>query len=115
LTICVTPGHFRGEVLEAVSRALSNRQFTDGSVGFFHLSRLSFGRPVYLSQVYAAMEQVAGVESAVVTVFKRYWLLPNQELENGVIPLGDEEIARLDNDPNFPENGVLRLSAIGGL
>ena len=25
------------------------------------------------------------------------------------------EIPRLDNDRNFPENGVLRLTAVGGL
>jgi hypothetical protein len=29
--------------------------------------------------------------------------------------MGDFEIARLDNDPNFRENGVLRLTAVGGL
>jgi hypothetical protein len=53
--VCVAPGHFRGDVLEAVSRALSNRRNADGSVGFFHATRLSFGASVYLSQVYAAV------------------------------------------------------------
>jgi hypothetical protein len=115
IQICVARGHFRGDVLEAVYRALSNRQFPDGSTGFFHPSRFVFGQSVYLSQLYAAVERVEGVESAVVTVFKHYWMLPNGELDNGVIPLGDGEIARLDNDPNFAENGVLRLTAIGGL
>jgi hypothetical protein len=115
MQICVARGHFRGDVLEAVYRALSNRQFPDGSTGFFHPSRFTFGQAVYLSQLYAAAERVAGVELAVVTVFKRYWALPNDELANGVIPLGDGEIARLDNDPNFAENGVLRLTALGGL
>jgi hypothetical protein len=28
--------------------------------------------------------------------------------------LGRLEIARLDNDPNFPEHGVLRLDLRGG-
>jgi len=113
--ICVAPGHFRGDVLEAVYRVLSNRLFPDGSTGFFHPSRLTFGQAVYLSQIYATVEWVPGVESAVVIRFKRYWALPNQELEHGVLPLGDGEITRLDNDPNFAENGVLRLTALGGL
>jgi hypothetical protein len=115
MQICVARGHFRGDVLEAVYRALSNRQFPDGSTGFFHPSRFVFGQSVYLSQLYAAVERVEGVESAVVTVFERYWTLPNAELDNGVILLGDGEIPRLDNDPNFAENGILRLTAIGGL
>jgi hypothetical protein len=70
---------------------------------------------VYISRIYAVVERVEGVESAVVTVFKRYWEVAGGEIENGVIPLGDGEIARLDNDSNFPENGVLRVSAVGGL
>jgi len=57
---------------------------------------------------------VDGVESAEVLVFKRYWELPGEALDRGRIELGDVEIARLDNDPNFPEFGVLRLSAVGG-
>lgn len=115
LQICVGRGHFRGEVLEAVARALSHRRFADGTVGFFHPSLFGFGQDVYLSQLYAAVERVEGVDSAVVTVFKRYWTVANNELETGVLPLGDDEIARLDNDPNFAENGVLRLTAQGGL
>ena len=61
------------------------------------------------------VEKVEGVESAVIKVFKPYWTVANQELENGVLPLADDEIARLDNDPSLPENGVLRLTAVGGL
>ena len=115
LQVCVAPGHFRGDVLEAVSRALSNRRNADGSVGFFHATRLSFGASVYLSQVYAAVKAVPGVDSLVVTVFERYWEEPNQELETGVIEMGAWEIARLDNDRNFPEFGTLTVTAVGGL
>jgi hypothetical protein len=115
LRVCIAPGHFRGDVLAAVRRVLGNRRFAGGRVGFFHPSRFAFGQAVYLSRIYAVVERVEGVESAVVTVFKRYWEVAGQELENGLIPLGDGEIARLDNDPNFPENGVLTLSAVGGL
>jgi hypothetical protein len=115
IQICVGLGHFRGDVLEAVYDALSNRRLPDGSTGFFHPSRFVFGRAVYLSQIYAAVEAVEGVDSALVLVFKRYWAVANQELENGVIAMAPWEIPRLDNDPNFRENGVLRLTAVGGL
>ena len=41
--------------------------------------------------------------------------LANDELENGLIAMAPYEIPRLDNDPSFRENGVLRLTAVGGL
>jgi hypothetical protein len=113
--ICVARGHFRGDVLEGVRRALSNRRFAVGAVGFFHPSRFAFGESVFISRIYAVVERVEGVESAVVTRFKRYWELAGDALERGEIALGDGEIARLDNDPNLPENGVLRVTAVGGL
>jgi len=47
-------------------------------------------------------------------VFRRYWEVAHGELERGVIPMADMEIPRLDNDPNFPESGVLTLTAVGG-
>ncbi len=115
IRLCVAHGHFRGDVLEAVARALSTRQFADGTRGFFHLLEFGFGEAVYLSQLYAAIEAVDGVESADILIFKRYWNEATDELERGLIPMGPFEIPRLDNDPNFPENGVLRLSAVGGL
>jgi len=115
IRVCVAPGHFRGDVLAAVAAALSSRELAGGARGFFHPLELSFGQPVYLSRLYAAAEAVEGVESARVTVFERYWEVARGELERGLIPMGDVEIARLDNDPNFPENGVLRLTAVGGL
>lgn len=115
LRVCVRRGHFRGDVLAAVARALSTRSAADGTRGFFHPLEFSFGQPVYLSRLYAVIEAIDGVESVTATVFKRYWEVARDEIARGLITMGDLEIARLDNDPNFPENGVLRLSAVGGL
>lgn len=114
LLVCVRPDYFRGEVLQAVAAALSNRVNADGSKGFFHPDFFTFGRPVYLSRLYAAVEAVEGVDSAVVSRFRVYGQEDNGELAAGVIPIGPWQIARLDNDPNFQENGVLRLTAGGG-
>ena len=114
LTLCVAPGHFRGDLLAAVLAVLSNRVLPDGTRGFFHPLNFGFGQPVYLSRLYAALEAVEGLESATVTVFRRYWEVAHGELERGVIPMADMEIPRLDNDPNFPESGVLTLTAVGG-
>jgi hypothetical protein len=115
IRLCVGTGHFRGDVLAEALRVLSRRDFADGSRGFFHPLGFGFGQAVYLSRLYAAIEAIEGVNSAEVTLFKRFWELPQGELGRGLITIGPFEIARLDNDRNFPENGVLRLSAVGGL
>lgn len=114
LLVCVKPDYFSGDVLQAVSAALSSGANPDGSQGFFHPDFFTFGQPVYLSRLYAAVEAVEGVDSAVVTRFRVYGEEDNGELEAGTIPIGAWQIARLDNDANFQENGVLRLSAGAG-
>jgi hypothetical protein len=115
IRICVGEGHFRGDVLAEVQRVLSNRTSADGVTGFFFQRRFGFGTAIYLSQLYAAVAAVEGVNSAEVTRFKRYWDSPRGEMERGSIAMSPFEIPRLDNDRNFPENGVLRLTAVGGL
>jgi hypothetical protein len=35
-------------------------------------------------------------------------------LENGILSLGPLEVARLDNDPSFPEHGIFTLILCGG-
>jgi hypothetical protein len=112
--LCVEPDHFRGDVVEAVRQALSNRVNADGSRGFFHPDNFTFAQNVYLSQIYAAIEAVQGVRSAFVTIFRRFGRTDNGELASGILPIGPWEIARLDNDPAFQENGVLRITAGGG-
>lgn len=115
IRLCVGTGHFRGDVLAEAGRVLSNRSFADGTRGFFHPLGFGFGAAVYLSRLYAAVEAIEGINSAEVLVFKRYWKMPGNDLARGRIEMGPFEIARLDNDRNFPENGVLRLTAVGGL
>ena len=115
IEICVARGQFRGEVLEEVARRLSSQSYAPGKDGFFHPRAFSFGEPLYLSRLVAAVEEAEGVSSTRVGLFKRYWELAGDELARGVIEMGDFEIALLSNDPSFPEQGVLRLTAVGGL
>ena len=112
--ICVKPTHFRADVKQAVLAALSSKVLPNGQRGFFHPDNFTFGQSLYLSQLYAAIEAVEGVDSAQVRRFKRFYRLPNGELEKGYIPMGRLEVAQLENDPSFPENGVLRLTMLGG-
>lgn len=115
IQLCIARGHFRGDVIEAAAEALSNRRLQGGRLGFFHPENFRFGEGVYSSQIYAVLQAIDGVESVRIDVMKRYWALPNGELQRGVVPMGPDEVARLDNDRSQPEFGVLRFTAVGGL
>ncbi len=114
VAICVAPYYFRGDVEQRLLQLLSDSVFPDGTLGFFHPDHFTFGQPLYLSQLYAAIVAVDGVDSASVTRFQRWGETPSHELEQGYIPADRLEVLRLDNDPNFPENGVIRLNMGGG-
>jgi hypothetical protein len=80
----------------------------------FHPDNFTFGRPVYLSPLYAAAQAVEGVQSVDVVIFQRQGDAATSGLGTGVLPMGRLEIATLDNDPNFPERGAFRLVMEGG-
>lgn len=114
MSVCVLPHMLRGHVKAALIALFSNRRLADGRFGFFHPDNLSFGDGIYLSQLVAAAQAVSGVESIVVTKLERLDEGPNDELENGILPLSPLEIARLDNDPSLPENGRFKFTLRGG-
>jgi len=93
---------------------LSNRALAGGRRGLFHPDNLSFGEGVFLSRIVAAAQSIEGVESVTVTSLERLFEGPKGELESGVLALGPLEVAQLDNDPNYPERGVLALDVRGG-
>ena len=114
LDICVKPHYLRGHVEAALLDVFSSRALPGGGLGFFHPDALTFGEGVSVSRLIAAAQRVEGVQSAVVKKLQRQFESPNREIENGLLPLGPGEIARLDNDPSFPEHGLLKLNMGGG-
>jgi len=104
----------RGHVKAALLQVFGNRRLPDGRLGFFHPDNMTFGEGVFLSRLVAEAQAVPGVESVNVTQLERLFEGSNQELEAGVLPFSPLEIARLDNDPGYPENGQLHLVLRGG-
>jgi hypothetical protein len=115
LQVCVKPDYERSEVRRELLEVFSNRTLPDGRQGFFHPDLWTFGQPLYLSRLYAAAATVEGVESAEVTIFKR-WAREEvpDEFEKGVMKMDRLEIVRLDNDPSFQENGLIEFELEGG-
>jgi len=114
LEVCVTPEYFRSAVRAALLTVLSSRTLPDGTRGLFHPDNFTFGQPVYLSRIYAAVSSVPGVQSAQVTRFQIQDQPASSGLAAGKLTLGRLEIAQLQNNPSFPKRGVFRLTMKGG-
>jgi len=114
ITICVDPHYLRGHVKAALLALLSNRVLPNGKRGFFHPDSLTFGQGISMSKLTALIQSVPGVQNVKFNTFERLFDGPRGELENEFLPIGPMEIARLDNDPNFPEHGKLVLDMRGG-
>ena len=115
MRVCISANYFRSDVIAALKAVFDNRLHSDGSRGFFHAENFSFGQPVLLSRIYAAAQQVAGVRHVEVTILRRQGVTTGAPVpESDVFEVGRIEIAQLENDPNFPDRGVLRFEALGG-
>ena len=78
----------------------------------------AFGDNLYVSRIFAAVMAVPGIESAQITRLARlHAAQPDSEtainLRQGYLSVGPDQIIRLDNDRNFPENGTLAVRPKG--
>jgi hypothetical protein len=110
----VEPDHFRSDVKTALMQLFSSHTLPDGRRGVFHPDNFTFGQSVYLSPLYAAARKLDGVQFLTIVTFQRQGRSSTDALRQGRLDLGRLEIARLDNDPNFPDRGVFRVSLEGG-
>jgi hypothetical protein len=112
--VCVKPDYFRSDIEAALLEIFSSRALADGRQGLFQPDFFTFGQTVYLSALYAAAQAVAGVASVQITTFQRQGLPETSGLANGFLAMNRLEIARLENDPNFPEHGLFTIDLGGG-
>ena len=118
-TVCLKPGYIRGDVKAALLETFGVH-LPDGGRGFFHPDNFTFGQSVFLSKLIAAAMKVPGVD----------WIdyedegdKPNRFGRQGGpsraadmrLDFDRLEIARLDNDPNYPEHGKIEFHMQGGL
>jgi hypothetical protein len=111
---CVRPDYFRSDVKTALLERFSNRLLPDGSKGLFHPDNFALGQPVFLSPFYDVAQSIRGVASVRITKFQRQHGPSDEPLDTGKLQLDGLEVARLENDPNFPERGRFTLILRGG-
>ncbi len=114
MEVCVDPDHLRGHVKQALLEKFSADRLPNGTLGLFHPDNYTFGQSVYSSPLISAAQKTPGVTSARLVTFERQRSSDKTPLEKGVLPIGRLEVARLDNDPNFRENGEFQLILRGG-
>jgi hypothetical protein len=114
LKVCAAPGYIAPQVEKALLAVLGTGTLPDGTKGVFNPDNFSFGQTVFLSPIYAAVQDTAGVQSVTITRFQRQGKCSTNGAKSGKLPMNRLEIPRLDNDPDFPEHGILKLCVKGG-
>ena len=111
LEICVAPDSIPGDVAKAVTAALAG---ASDAKGFFFVDRFTFATPLFRSRLEAAVQAVNGVKGVLGLSYRRRGFTGGFVDLPEVLPLAADEILRIDNNPDFPERGVVRVTAEGG-
>jgi hypothetical protein len=114
LTICVDPDYFSANVQKSLLQVLGAGIQPNGQPGLFTPGNFQLGQTVYLSPIYAAARNVAGVTKVTATIFQPQGVNTKRYLHKGEIKLGIFQVAQLDNDASFPNHGQLTLTMAGG-
>ncbi len=114
IEFCPLSGFLAADITQRLLETFSSGALPGGRKGFFHPDNFTFGDPLFVSRIYAAASAVAGVESAQITRLARLHAAnPEDEtavnLKQGYLAAGPDQIIRLDNDRNQPENGALSI------
>lgn len=122
LFVCVCQDHYAGEVEREMLDIFSAGVMRDGRPAYFNPDHFSFGDDILLSPIIARAMQVTGVKwigtrdgvGAEKGWFGRLDQPTIDYADNGEIPIGPNEVARLDNDPTYPDFGRIAFSMAGG-
>jgi predicted phage baseplate assembly protein len=114
LTICVDQDSFSADVRAALLQVLGSCLLPSGQPALFNPQNFELGQPLYLSPIYEVARKVPGVTRVTATTFEPQGQSTKTYLRQGYIPMGPFQVARLDNDPSLPANGILKLNLQGG-
>ena len=115
LEVCILSNYFQRDVERALLAVLGSGAVKSEGKGLFSSNSFTFGQTIYLSPIYAATRSVAGVLSVTATRFQPQGISSNRFLLAGAIKLGAFQVARLENNPRFPDHGRFTLQMKGGI
>jgi hypothetical protein len=111
--VCAIASAYRGDVKAGVLATLVSGAATNGAA-FFGPQNFTFGTPLDRSSLEAAIQGVPGVGGVICIDYRLRGRTPRFADLPDVLQAGNDEIIRLDNDPNRPEGGSLRVIVQGG-
>jgi hypothetical protein len=112
--VCARADAFRADVKRGVLAALDTTTHPDGTRGFFHPDRFTFGTTLERSALEASVQEVTGVDGVIAVRYRRRGHTSGFIVMPDVVSVGQDEIVRLDNDSSRPERGSLRVEVAGG-
>jgi predicted phage baseplate assembly protein len=114
ICVCVAPTSYIGDVEAAVMEALFGTSGDLPKLGFFSPDNWTFGMPLDRASLEAAIQAVPGVRAVEEIYIERRGWFETRLFSELVYTVAANEIVCVDNDPNFPERGALKLSMEGG-
>jgi hypothetical protein len=114
IDVCAQPTAFRGDVISAITAALSLAGQPGGPPGFFAPDHFSFGQPLERSALEAAIQRVVGVAGVLCI---RYRLRNRMSIFSempSAVTVAVDQIIRCDNDLSRAEHGSFRVAVEGG-
>jgi hypothetical protein len=114
ITVCAQTGWLSSDVEAGVLTRLADAQQPNGIQGFFYADSFSFGTPLYRSVLEAAIQGVNGVSGVLDIEYRRRGASNVFQPLPDVLQLGSDELLRIENNPNYPERGIIRVIAEGG-
>jgi hypothetical protein len=112
--VCVAPSSYVGEVKKLVLEALFGRRGVRAHDGFFSPDSWTFGGPLERAKLEAVIQAVPGVQAVEEIYIRRRGWFALRLFSELIYPIAPDEIIRVENDPQLPERGALRLVLEGG-
>jgi len=123
ISIFLEKNFIKTEVESKLNFLLGDKEDETGNRGFFHPENFSFGDSIYISKLYDVIENIHGVDYAIINKFKISTspYIPTEDgkdeatirnLKRGFIPVNERNVLRLDNNPLYPEHGSLVLNFV---
>jgi hypothetical protein len=114
IAVCVEASSFSGEVKKRVLEALFGHGGIRPTAGFFSHDNFTFGTPLERSRLEAAIQEVSGVRAVEEIQFRRRGWFDWRVFSELTYRVGDNELIRVENDPNLSERGSVTLDMRGG-
>ncbi len=112
--VCVAQTSYSGDVKEAVLEALFGRRGVRPKPGFFSPDNWTFGTALERARLEAAIQAVPGVRAVEDIYIRRRGWFAKRLFNELVYSVAHDEIIRVENNPDLPERGAVRLVMEGG-